>query len=208
MQIEVGKKYGRLTVLEKLPGHNVRCLCECGNIKTARDYNVIYGKTRSCGCLFSEGNNWKHGGKGTRLYIIWKGIRERCNTPSCTAYKRYGGRGITVCEEWDDFQTFRAWAMSHGYKDGLTIDRIDSNGNYEPSNCRWATYKQQANNMRSNRWIEYGGQKKTLTQWAEYSGIKVATLWSRLEHGWSVEKALTKGARHDWHNKTDHRLAV
>ena len=191
-KIEVGHKYGRLTVIKNLhPEDKVVCLCDCGNIKTARADNVFYGRTKSCGCLFNEGNNKKHGDRGTRLYTIWKGIRERCNTPSCISYPRYGGRGIKVCDEWKDYTLFKAWALSHGYDDGLTIDRIDVNGDYEPQNCRWATYKEQARNKRNNHFLSYEGKMLTLAEWSEITGIKIGTLHSRIKSGWTIEKALT-----------------
>lgn len=192
-KIKVGEKYGRLTVLENHhPKDEVLCKCECGNFKIARASNVYYGGTRSCGCLFNEGNNLKHGGRRTRLYQIWKSMRERCNTPTCKTYKYYGAKGITICKEWDDFNVFREWALNNGYSDNLTIDRIDVYGNYEPSNCRWATYKQQANNTTRNHRIEFGGKNLTLTEWSELLGIKRGTLWGRLKKGWSVSDALTK----------------
>lgn len=194
--IIVGAKYGRLTVLENYhPENKVLCICECGKYKVARATNVYYGGTRSCGCLFKEGNNLKHGGKGKRLYIIWKSIRERCNTPSCTNYKNYGGRGIRVCEEWDQYLAFKMWAMTHGYKDYLTIDRIDVDGDYEPSNCRWATPKEQNNNKRNNRLLEFNGEIKTMSQWADITGISLKVIHCRLRRGWSVERALTEPLR-------------
>ena len=95
--------------------------------------------------------NYKHGMRHTRLYNIWRSMNQRCNNPNTINFKRYGGRGITVCDEWkDDFQAFYDWAMANGYSDELTIDRLDPNGNYEPSNCRWATWEQQANNKRNS----------------------------------------------------------
>ena len=192
-KIKVGEKYGRLTVLENHhPKDEVLCVCECGNLKIARASNVYYGGTKSCGCLFNEGNNHKHGGKGTRLYQIWKTMRERCNTPSCNSYKHYGAKGITICKEWDDFNVFREWAINNGYSDKLTIDRIDVYGNYEPSNCRWATYKEQANNTTKNHRVEFNGQNLTLSEWADVTGIKMGTIWNRLKKGWSVSDTLTK----------------
>ena len=192
-KIKVGEKYGRLTILENHhPKDEVLCRCECGNLKIARASNVYHGGTKSCGCLFNEGNNLKHGGRGTRLYQIWKTMRERCNTPSHKSYKYYGAKGITICKEWDDFNVFREWAMNNGYSDKLTIDRIDVYGNYEPSNCRWATYKQQANNTTRNQRVEFNGQNLTLSEWADVTGIKMGTIWSRLKRGWSVSDALTK----------------
>lgn len=191
-KIKVGEKYGRLTILENHhPKNEVLCLCECGNTKIARADNVFYGGTRSCGCLFNEGNNKKHGDKGKRLYIIWKGMRCRCYTKSSSTYNNYGGRGITICEEWSNYENFKQWALNNGYTDNLSIDRIDVNGNYEPSNCRWVSMKKQSNNKRNNRYLEYKGQVKTMQELAEENGIKPATIWARLNRGWDVEKALT-----------------
>ncbi len=195
-RVKVGEKYGKLTILENHhPKDEVVCRCECGNIKIARAYNVFYGLTKSCGCLFKEGNNLKHGFRRTgekseRLYVLWKAMRERCNTPSCSCYKHYGARGIRVCKEWDNYLAFKEWALSHGYSDELTLDRIDFNGNYEPENCRWATYKQQANNTRANHYLTINGVTKTMTEWSEVSGISAATIWARLHRGWGVKDAV------------------
>lgn len=135
--------------------------------------------------------NYKHGMRHTRLYNIWRSMRQRCSNPKCINYHNYGGKGIKVCEEWQkDFSAFYKWATENGYKEGLTIDRKDVIGNYEPSNCRWSTYKEQANNKRNNRIIECKGISHTLGEWSEITGIKLATIWARLQKGWSVEKAL------------------
>ena len=192
-RLNPGDRYGRLVVIEiHFPKDEVLCACDCGNKKIVRATNVFYGGTKSCGCLKNEGNNKKHGEHGTRLYGIWKGIRERCNTPSSTSFKKYGARGIKVCEEWNQYENFKEWALSNGYNDALTIDRIDYNGNYEPSNCRWATYKQQANNTRKTRHITAFGKTMTLTEWAEMQNIKPSTLWNRIYVlGWNVEKAVS-----------------
>ena len=188
----IGKKYGRLTVI----GYNQLskkyiCHCECFNFHEVNKYNLIHGLIRSCGCLALEGNNTKHGGQGTRLYGIWKSMRERCNTPSCSSYEHYGGKGIKVCSEWDNYQVFQSWAIQNGYRDDLTIDRIDYKGDYCPENCRWATYKEQANNTSSNYLITYNNQTKTQAQWAEEYGISKPALCYRLKHNWPIEKALT-----------------
>lgn len=189
--MQIGETKGRLTLFKYLENSKGLFICNCGNKKVINIYNVERGAVKSCGCYFKEHpSHTIHGGRGTRLYHIWKSIRERCNTPTSTIYKNYGGRGIKICKEWDDFKVFREWALTHGYNDSLTIDRIDVNGNYEPNNCRWVTYKKQANNKRNNRYIEYRGQVKTMTEWAELYNIKLATLWARLNRGWSIEKAL------------------
>lgn len=137
-------------------------------------------------------SNLRHGMRNTRLYDIWRSMKQRCYNPKTNRYKKYGGRGITVCDEWkDNFQSFYDWAMSNGYSDDLSIDRIDPNGNYESNNCRWATAKQQANNRTNNNIIEFNGEVHTLAQWSEITGIKMATIGARLQKGWSVSDALT-----------------
>lgn len=137
-------------------------------------------------------NHLKHGMRHTRLYNIWRSMNQRCYNPNTLNFDRYGGRGIEVCEEWRySFITFRDWAVANGYSDELTIDRKEVNGNYEPSNCRWATVKEQANNKRNSRVIEFNGVSHTLGEWSTITGIRVATIWARLRNGWAVEDALT-----------------
>ncbi len=135
-------------------------------------------------------NFYIHGCANTRLYRIWCGMKERCFRKSHPHFNNYGGRGITVCDEWLDFSKFKAWSDENGYRDDLTIDRIDSNGIYEPQNCRWITSKEQHRNRRNNRNLEYGGEIKPLIYFAEKYGIGKTTLKERLNHGWSVEEAI------------------
>lgn len=189
-----GQRFGRLVVLERAENNHDgsamwRCRCDCGNIAIVRSYLLKNGRTQSCGCIKNEVHT-THGARHTRLYNTWRGMRERCENPSHKSYSNYGGQGISVCAEWQDFAAFQKWALASGYKDGLSIDRIDSNGNYEPSNCRWADAKQQGRNRGNNRLITYKGQTKTATEWAEQFHINRDTLTMRLKAGWSVEKAL------------------
>lgn len=192
-----GQRFGRLTVIEEA-GRNKNqnviwsCRCDCGNITTALTSSLISGNTRSCGCLHKETfSAKKHGKRNTRLYRIWYHMRERCNNKNAAHYSDYGGRGITVCKDWDSgFQPFYEWATSNGYKDGLTIDRVDNNKGYSPDNCRWATYNEQARNKRNNLNITYNGKTQTLKEWANELGIRYTTLWQRLyKRGLSIEKA-------------------
>lgn len=134
-------------------------------------------------------NNVKHGDFGTRLYRIWGNMLSRC---SDTNNQLYGGRGIKVCDEWKDYIEFSKWAKSNGYDKLLTLDRVDSDGNYEPSNCRWVTAKVQANNTRRNHKIMFNDTVRTLQQWSESMGIQASTIRYRLKSGWTVADALTR----------------
>lgn len=136
--------------------------------------------------------NYKDGRKGTRLYRIYNGMKTRCYNPSFSSYPRYGGRGVKICEEWlNDFSAFRSWAVSHGYRDDLTIERLDVNGDYSPDNCTWADYGAQANNKTDNHLITYEGETKTLKQWSDFFGISDRTVRDRLRRGWDPVRAIT-----------------
>lgn len=188
-----GQRFGRLTVLEKSLERRGRsftwvCQCDCGMIThPIRTSYLLSGKTRSCGCLrndITKQRSVKHGLCSTRLYGVWSGMKRRCLNPNCEKYKSYGGRGIQVCDEWIcNFQAFYTWAMASGYKEGLTIDRIDVNGNYCPENCRWETAKEQANNRRSSLLVEINGETRTIAEWSHITGIGYETIWRRYARG-------------------------
>ena len=198
-----GRRYGRLIVLgrayDKPSTHGTRweCLCDCGKKTIVTRDHLISGGTRSCGCLHDEVSiqkcydRAKHNMAGTRIYHLWAGMRARCENEKFKFYFRYGGRGIKVCDEWKDFVNFYEWAKSNGYRDDLSIDRIDNNGNYEPSNCRWITLSQQQRNRRSNRLVTYKGETRCLKEWCEILDMSYTAVHKRLKAGWTIEDALT-----------------
>lgn len=206
--------FGRLRVIGRaepktLPcGQKIymwKCQCECGNIKDVSSDNLRIGKTKSCGCLSAELSRKRrttHGGtanrKRERIYDIWRAMKERCYNPKNISYKNYGGRGITVCDEWrNSYDVFKQWSLSSGYSDDMSIDRIDSSLCYSPENCRWASRKTQNNNTRHNTYITAFGKTQTLSQWSEEVGIKTDVISSRIKKlGWDAETALLKPPRH------------
>jgi len=193
-----GQRFGKLVAIERVgtTSHHAlwRCKCDCGNETETISSSLIKGITKSCGCLnkqFTKNLNYTHGMTNTRLFRIWTGMHNRCNNSKDDNYSYYGGRGITICDEWSEFLPFYNWAMSNGYKVGLTIDRINNNGNYEASNCRWTTAKAQANNRRNNLWYEFRGQTKTISQWSTIYNLQYDSIYTRVKkYGWSIEKAL------------------
>lgn len=132
-----------------------------------------------------------HGGSKTRLFHVWASMRDRCNNPNSQRYSSYGARGIRVCKEWDDFSSFREWAIRNGYAIGLTIERIDVNGNYAPENCRWATYHEQSRNCRRNRFITYNGKTQCVQDWAKEIGLTPTGVFYRLNSGKPIEEVLS-----------------
>lgn len=193
------EKFGRLTVVKFIKRADRKtyweCICDCGNTIITTQNNLQRGSTKSCGCLFKEGNNKKNNLSNSRLYHIWRNMKARCYRKNSSSYKNYGAKGIIVCEEWkNNFMTFYNWAIANGYDDNLTIDRIDNNRMYEPNNCRWTTRKEQNNNTSRNVYITFNGITLTRNQWAEKIGINKGTLKNRLTNKWSpwsIEKALT-----------------
>lgn len=205
-----GNTYGRLTVISRADndeyGHIMwKCLCECGETCTVLSNSLTRtdGKeTRSCGCLHKEKlveRSTKHGKAGEKIYYIWQKIISRCTNPDDKNYHNYGGRGITICEEWLDFQNFYDYVstLEHFGEKGYSLDRIDNNGNYEPSNVRWADSKTQQRNKANNRLVEYQGETMTLIEASEKSGIGYGTLQRRIRLGWAAEDLFkpVKGGR-------------
>ena len=185
-----GKKFGKLEVIGVHDTGSRKtyyvCQCDCGNVKVVRADALISGATKSCGCIKKEQDkinltaNHKHKMSGTRIYETWQDMKRRCYNKQNARYDRYGGRGITVCDEWlNNFQSFYDWAISNGYSDDLTIDRIDNDGNYEPSNCRWSTAKEQCNNRGSNINITIGNATKSLMCWCEIFNVDYKKVYAR-----------------------------
>lgn len=199
----IGKRFGRLIVIaegEKRKGSRQArwvCLCDCGNKTAPIDGSKLrYGETKSCGCYKRElviQRNTKHNLCYTRIHRIWAGMQDRCYNPNSPKYHRYGARGIRVCDEWlNSLETFYDWAMTNGYREDLTIDRIDNDGNYEPSNCRWATNEEQCNNRGHHIVLEINGETKTIAQWARETGLKYRTIHARYNRGWTGEDLIRK----------------
>lgn len=198
-----GQRFGRLVVLSRAEnlGRKVSflCLCDCGNEKVISSNAFKCGTTISCGCwqvqtMREQPRRLQHGqsiGNGSPEYQTWSRIKSRCYDPNEIGYHRYGGRGITVCDRWlESFENFLS-DMGERPSQNHSIDREDNDGNYEPSNCKWSTKKEQANNRRSNRILSYKGQDKTTSQWADEIGIGQSTIHARLKRGWSIKKTLS-----------------
>lgn len=241
-----GQRFGRLVVANFVRVNEKHraiweCNCDCGNTTFSDTETLTRGLKRSCGCLRDEYLHSRktgrvtHGKTKSRLYAVWSGMKQRCNYPGSDSYQRYGGRGIRICDEWNnDFSSFEKWAYDNGYDEfakrgECTIDRIDNDGNYEPSNCRWVSMKVQYHNrdvpkplteiaaehdltydavhqrmkkgmsleealkkpMRKNCYMTLDGETKTASEWSRIKGIPLTTLFYRVNHGWSDERALT-----------------
>lgn len=193
-----GRRFGRLVTIKYLPDAGRRggwlCKCDCGSTMTTEGDNLRSGRTKSCGCLMRELTSkraTKHGMHKSSEYDCWNAIRSRCNNPKNIGFAHYGGRGIRVCDRWqNDFPAFFADMGKKPSKEH-SIERIDTNGNYEPGNCRWATKFQQANNYRRTHRLTLNGVTRGATEWARIIGISAYTIIHRIQRGWSHEKALT-----------------
>lgn len=196
-----GMKFGRLTAI-KIIGQNEHksnlwlCECDCGNQCITYTTQLLIGKTKSCGCLQKENflkSVCKHNLSNSRIYKIWTSIKQRCNGTTLRNKKYYKDKNILVCDEWkNNFIEFYNWSIANGYKEGLTIDRINSNGNYEPNNCRWVDRTVQNNNTSRNKIIEFNNEKHTMAEWSRILNIDYYALQHRIKRGWSTERAFTE----------------
>ncbi len=200
-----GRKFGRLTVLRALPERIQRsiaweCRCDCGTVVNVPATKLLLGRKRSCGCLAKEvaaeshaNHGHKRGGKISKTYNAWAAMRDRCTNPRNSRWADYGGRGITVCSEWLTFDNFlRDMGEAPA---GTSLDRIDNERGYEPGNCRWATPDRQARNRRDTTFIEFRGEKLSISDWSERTGIDTHTIRARIKRGWSVDRALSEPAK-------------
>ena len=199
-----GKVFGRLTVIEF--SHNGsnwsvywKCRCSCGAYIVVRNNNLLSGNTKSCGCQKLDSSRAMctvHNLRRHPLYNVWAAIKQRCNNPQDKNFHYYGGRGIKLCDAWNNsFVDFYNWAIGNGYQKGLTVDRINNDGNYEPANCRLVYVIDQHNNTRSNRYLTYMGRTLTMAQWARELGIDYRRLQSRINLGWDMDRIVAVGNR-------------
>lgn len=196
-----GVRFGRYTVVKRAPNDKNGsamwvCRCDCGTEKIVRGASLRSGAVVSCGCFHKDDLKCRlttHNMSNTRIREIWNCMKQRCSNPRNTAYKYYGGRGVSVCDEWkNDFSSFLSWALNNGYTDDLTLDRIDTNGNYEPSNCRWISRAEQQNNTRYVRHFTINGETKSLAEWCRIYGVPHERVrWRVVEKGWDILDALT-----------------
>ena len=189
-----GQKFNMVTAIRYVGNDKqncplYECVCDCGRLFITRRSSLVNGHTKSCG--YHRAKTATSEERKERLFIIWRNMINRCYKTQDPAYAHYGGRGISVCAPWkNNYHEFKNWALNNGYSDSLTIDRIDNNGNYEPNNCRWADRYVQGNNTSRNRFIDYGDESLTLSQWACRLGITPSALKTRLDR-WGVDQALT-----------------
>lgn len=202
----IGQTKHYLTVLREAEGTGdngrrlLLCRCKCGGEIAVRPRLFEAGKVHSCGCFASESvakRNFKHGGRSMPEYQVWSGMIGRCHNEHNPAFPRYGGRGIVVCTRWrDSFENFLADMGTKPFPKA-EIDRIENAKGYEPGNCRWATDREQTNNRDVTLLITLGSQTRPLSEWCELKGLNYYTVWSRLERGWTPEKALSTPVPHE-----------
>lgn len=204
-----GQRFGRLACLKdvgRTRGYNVLwlCVCDCGNQTIVASGSLQDGSTKSCGCFQKDRASECHrthglyhdeNGRRSKLSRVWSTMKERCSNPNCASYADYGGRGIKVCGAWQAFENFHKWAHESGYHEGLTIDREDVEGNYDPSNCLWIPKSDQSKNRRNALILEFAGRKMKLTEWATSMGVSSEILRNRLRKGWSINRTLGQPIR-------------
>lgn len=209
-----GKRFGRLVVIEKAKTEHKstrwKCKCDCGNECTVLAENLKTGHTTSCGCYREEKRpslRYKHGQRHTRIYSTYTKIKDRCYNPNNPSYSRYGGRGITICDEWKkNPESFIKWAYDNGYDEKAaygecTLDRIDNDKGYSPDNCRWVNEQVQANNRRSNKRYEYNGETHTIAEWSRILNVNMGTMVSGLLNGKTIEHYATAYKPRNTHPK-------
>ena len=195
----IGKRYGMLVIIgegkqELGKRYKVKCQCDCGSIKDYSLLNLLNPKmpTRSCGCARDIHEGIKARCK-EKLYMTYSNMKQRCFNPNTPNYYNYGGRGITICDEWiDSYEAFRNWALNNGYDEGLTLDRENNDGNYEPSNCRWVNMKVQSNNKRDNTRITYLGETHSVSEWSDITGIRASRISARYKKGMPLERVFCR----------------
>lgn len=198
-----GKRFGRILVLKYVGNSRWLCRCDCSNEKIIRRDALIQGRTKSCGCFQKEiaakqvrQRSLKHGDFGTKLYGIWAGMKRRCYNSRTKYYKDYGGRGITVCDEWkNDYSKFKEWALANGYREGLSIERVDVNKGYSPDNCKFITINEQNSNKRISIRLQYQGKEYSIKELSKLTGIKERTIRNRYERGLPIEEILNPKIR-------------
>ena len=207
-----GQRYNRLVVLgrsePKYRSTMWECRCDCGNIAYVDTHSLISGHTKSCGCWKREKASerlFTHGEMPIRLYRIWRGMKSRCNNPHTKDFHYYGARGIRVCDDWvKHYESFRDWAFTNGYSDTLTLDRVEVNKDYSPDNCRWVDRHTQMRNTRNNLNLTFNGETKTVTEWAEITGMERHTISYRKNIlKWDDEKVLTTFPKHGLKEKRE-----
>ena len=196
-----GQRFGRLVAIERVGSNRRkewlwRCACDCGSETIVPSYRLRHGGVTSCGCHQRDcAYRSKKAKNNPRLYGVYRDMKDRCYNKNCEQYKNYGGRGIKICSEWGKFDAFCDWALANGYNPNAkygqcTIDRIDTNGDYSPVNCRWVNLEQQANNRRVNSLITYANKTMTATQWERERGLWNGAIAYRLSRGWTVDEAI------------------
>lgn len=199
----VGDRFGMLVVVADAEdliqpkgavARRVLVRCDCGAEKNVGLLNLVAGRTKSCGCQRGKAPpNATHRMTGSPTYIVWLAMRQRCADRNSRNYQKYGAKGVTVCERWQNFENFLADMGER--PSGATLDRIDNRRGYEPGNCRWATQRMQQRNRTNNRWLTHCGQRRLLVEWAERTGVPASTIRTRLACGWSVDRTLSTPRR-------------